>query len=94
MTTTTVGQSFGLYAASVYSLCDGAHGAARAGAAGTLSGAGRAGWTLTLGAGRPRALVPLTHAAGSRSRFHTYTRSRVGVTFKSVTTLTSAGEEQ
>lgn len=76
------------------SLSDGAHGAARAGAAGTLSGAGGAGWTVALGAGRPRPLVPLTHTAGSRSRCHTYTESHVRVTFKTVTTLTSAGEER
>lgn len=52
-TTVTVGKFMRLYAPSADSLCDGAHGAARAGAAGTLSGAGGADWTVTLGAGCP-----------------------------------------
>lgn len=94
ITTMAVGQFIGLHAPSVDSLCDGAHGAARAGAAGTLSGAGGAGWTVTLGAGCPWPLVPLTHTAGSRSHWHTYTESHIRETFKSVTTLTSAGEER
>lgn len=53
VTTKTVGQFIRRNGPSEDSLCDGAHGAARAGAAGALPSAGGAGWTVTLGTGRP-----------------------------------------